>query len=37
MQALVELVNSRLQQGVEPLRVGKLPRWQLALPDLKDA
>ncbi|EFN53714.1 hypothetical protein CHLNCDRAFT_136556 [Chlorella variabilis] len=36
MQELVKLVNSRLGEGVEPLRVGSLPRWQLALPDMKD-
>lgn len=35
-QELVKLVNSRLGEGVEPLRVGSLPRWQLALPDMKD-
>jgi hypothetical protein len=35
-QELVKLINSRLAEGVEPLRVGALPHWQLALPDLKN-
>ncbi|KAI3425140.1 hypothetical protein D9Q98_008911 [Chlorella vulgaris] len=35
MQELVGLINSRLPEGVEPLHVGAMPRWQLALPDLK--
>ncbi|KAL4435485.1 hypothetical protein ABPG77_006247 [Micractinium sp. CCAP 211/92] len=34
MQDLVSLVNSRLPQGVEPLRVGKMPRWQLGVEQL---
>lgn len=34
-QELVGLINSRLPEGVEPLHVGAMPRWQLALPDLK--
>ncbi len=33
-QDLVLLVNSRLPQGVEPLRVGKMPRWQLGVEQL---
>lgn len=33
-QDLVSLVNSRLPQGVEPLRVGKMPRWQLGVEQL---
>lgn len=31
LQDLVALVNSRLPQGVEPLRVGRMPRWQLGV------
>lgn len=34
-QELVKLVNSRLPAGVEPLRVGTLPHWQLSKEDLK--
>lgn len=33
-QELVALVNSRLPEGVEPLRVGQLPHWQQARPDV---
>lgn len=36
VQALVQLVNSKLEAGVEPLKVGQLPKFQLALQDLRD-
>ncbi|PSC70052.1 Sulfotransferase family [Micractinium conductrix] len=36
MQEFVKIVNSRLEPGVEPLRVGRMPRWQLAVQELRD-
>ncbi|KAI7838855.1 hypothetical protein COHA_007378 [Chlorella ohadii] len=36
MQELVQLINSRLDAGVEPLKVGELPRFQLARQDMED-
>lgn len=32
----MQLVNSKLDPGVEPLRVGQLPRFQLARQDMHD-
>ncbi len=36
VQELVQLINSRLDAGVEPLKVGELPRFQLARQDMED-
>ena len=35
-QELVKLVNSKLAPGLEPLKVGALPHWQLSLEQLKN-